>query len=274
MNRQRKRQGFTIIELLIVVIVIGVLASAGLAKYQNFAETSRRKACVGQLHTLETGMAVWETNNTAFAENSKCAFGFTVRAGRLTDTAINPALLAVNTAPASLADAYTTVGAPTNFYNTGAGANGNIGPLNTVIRDDNVWDCPSAGSRYYAGEVQNIPDDYMDTSGAGVSPPAHAGAAVGLGGRYFGVVLGRGNGSNTLSNGGFPNGWIFNNSVATNVNSATPCPQPPFKIMICGCYGTFGTGTGTSNVTGTSNTNQGGPVGPDGSALSRHSTRW
>ena len=30
------RQGFTIIELLIVVIVIGILAAAGIGKYQSF----------------------------------------------------------------------------------------------------------------------------------------------------------------------------------------------------------------------------------------------
>ncbi|MBI3891792.1 MAG: prepilin-type N-terminal cleavage/methylation domain-containing protein [Candidatus Wallbacteria bacterium] len=264
MRPTERRRGFTIIELLIVVIVIGILAAAGLAKYQNFAETSRRKTCLQQLHALETGMAVWETTNTAFAENSKCAWGFTPRTGKLTDTAITPVILNLNTSGtiAAIADANQTVGGPPGFYNSGSS-----GPLGTVIRDDNIWDCPSALSRYYGGEIQNVNDDYMDTTGGGVSP-VHGGTAIGLGGRYFMC-----NGGNTVLNGGYPPGWITGNASATTSSNPTPCPQKPFKVAICGSYGTFGTGSGTSNVPGTNGTNQGGPVGPDGSSLNRHSSR-
>jgi len=275
--KSRKIKGFTIIELLIVVIVIGILAAAGLAKYQNFAETSRRKTCLGQLNSIETGLAVWETNNSGgFAENSKCGWGFTPRTGRLTDTTLSPVtanVLSSGTAGtiAAIGDSYLTVGGPSAFYN-----NATNGPLGSVIRDDNVWVCPSAVSRYYAGEIQNVPDDYLDTTGSGVTPPAHAATAIGLGGRYFMVVCGRGNGSQALSNRGFPGGWIQGASTAATSagETGTPVPQVPFKIAICGSYGTFGTGGGTSNVTGTSATNSGGPVGPDGSTLNRHSARW
>lgn len=276
MRRQRNRKGFTIIELLIVVIVIGVLAAAGLAKYQNFAEMSRRKTCIGQLHTLETGMAVWETNNIAFAENAKCAFGFSTRTGRLDNGAIQPTMLNVNTGVALITDAVagSTVGGPTAFANTGPGAQGNIGPLNTVIRDDGVWDCPAATARYYNSEIQNVGDDYMDTSGGGVGANPR-GAPIGLGGRYIGVVCGKGNGPTALVNGGFPAGLINSGALAAGTNLVAPCPQTPFKIVICACYGTFGVTTGGgSNTPGSTATNQGGPVGPDGSSLSRHSSRW
>jgi len=280
-NTVRTRKGFTIIELLIVVIVIGILAAAGLAKYQNFAETSRRKSCLGQLQSIETGLAVWETNNMSFAENAKTAFGFTPRTGRLTDTTLQPAganILSSGSAGTitSIGDSQATVGGPQAFYN-----NQNSGPLGSVIRDDNVWMCPSALSRYYGGEIQNVPDDYMDTTGGGGSAsgdPTHGGTGIGLGGRYLSVVAGQGNKSISvpISNGGFPGGWIQGASTAATSagNTGTPCPQVPFKIVLCGSYGTFGTGGGTSNVTGTSATNQGGPVGPDGSTLNRHSSRW
>ncbi|MBI3891278.1 MAG: prepilin-type N-terminal cleavage/methylation domain-containing protein [Candidatus Wallbacteria bacterium] len=285
MKRSRTaRQGFTIIELLIVVIVIGILAAAGLAKYQNFAETSRRKTCLGQLQQIEKSFAVWETNYQSFAENSKCAFGFTPRTGKLTNNTnvptINPLPPTAGYQIVAIGDSQTTVGGPDGFVNQGTGGTVFNGPLGNIIRDDNIWVCPSALSRYYGGEKQNVPDDYMDTTGGGVSP-VHGGTTIGLGGRYFFVVAGQGNtstGSTRITNGGFPPGWIVNGSLgvpATTANTLTPCPQVPFKIAICGCYGTFGDGGGAGNNTpGTVGGNQGGPVGPDGSALNRHSTRW
>ncbi|MBI4867659.1 MAG: prepilin-type N-terminal cleavage/methylation domain-containing protein [Candidatus Wallbacteria bacterium] len=275
----RAGKGFTIIELLIVVIVIGILAAAGLAKYQNFAETSRRKTCLGQLHSIETGLAVWETNNQAFAENAKCAFGFTPRTGRLTQTQIQPTaaqiLSGTSGTVGSIADiaAQPTVGGPQAFYSST-----NAGPLITVIRDDKIWVCPSGLSRYYNGEIQNVPDDYMDTTGGGgsaVGAPAHGGTAIGLGGRYGMVVVGRGNtnsGATPICNGGLPAGWI-GSTAAAGTNTAAPSPQTPFKIAVCLSYGTFATGAGAA-APGSSSTNQGGPVGPDGSTLNRHSARW
>src|SRR5205085_1147857 len=108
--------------------------------------------------------------------------------------------------------------------------------------------------------------------------PAHGGSTIGLGGRYLACVCGLGNkalmGSTPMTNGGFPLGWIVSTATATNANTAAPAPQVPFKVVLCGNYGTFGNGAGTSNVPGTTATNQGGPVGPDGSTLNRHSARW
>ncbi len=275
-NKVRTRKGFTIIELLIVVIVIGILAAAGLAKYQNFAETSRRKTCLGQLQTIENGMAVWETTNSAFAANAKCAWGFSTRTGSLTDTLPAGGKLAndssgtIDSIPDDTAS-QPTLGGPQAFYNAPAS-----GPLGSVIRDDKVWVCPSALSRYYGGEVQNVPDDYMDTQGTGVNPTARAGTPIGLGGRYFGCVAGAGNvraGTTPIRNGGFPSGWLQGSLTGNTVNTLSPSPQTPFKVVICGNYGTFG--PSAAPVTpGVAATNQGGPVGPDGSSLNRHSARW
>lgn len=271
MKRTSTRKGFTIIELLIVVIVIGILAAAGLAKYQNFAETSRRKTCLGQLQTIENGLAVWETTNQAFAENSKCAWGFSPRTGRLTDTGTTGSPLAANATIGSITDgtAQPTVGAPTAFTNTT-----NAGPLGSVIRDDKVWVCPSGLSRYYNGEIQNVPDDYLDQNGAGVTPTTH-GTPIGLGGRYGAAVAGNGNarsGTSPIANGGFPAGWTGGNTTGST-SSAQPVPQVPFKLAVCLCYGTFATAGGQTSP-GTNAVNNGGPVGPDGSSLNRHSARW
>ncbi len=265
--------GFTIIELLVVVLIIGVLAAAGLAKYQSFAENARRKICLSHLQGLEEGLAVWETVNNIFAENVKVAFGFTPRTGSLTDTNPVPSVLppGARGAVAPLDDAQPVVGGPTSFTNSLIS-----GPINNVIQDDKIWACPSAVGRYYGGEIQFVPNDYMDTLGSGVGSGPR-GTPIGLGGRYFCVVASPGNRAMnaSITNGGFPAGWIVEGEVPAEENMPSPCPQPPFRIVVCGCYGTFGTGSGAvPTVPGSSPVNQGGPVGPNGSALSRHAARW
>ncbi len=269
---RQSRKGFTVIELLIVVIVIGVLASAGLAKYQNFAETSRRSTCLKQLQTIENAWGVWETTNIAFAESCKSAWGFTTRTGKITSTENIPTELTPTEIPGAIPDSTSqpTASPPLGFVN-----NTQTGPLNSVIRDDKVWVCATALSRYYGAEIQNVPDDYLDVTGGGVDT-AHSGAAIGFGGRYLAVVAGLGNrraGTDPIVNGGFPTGWIHGAAVAASDNALQPCPQTPFKMVICGSWGSFGPGI-NATTPGTDATNQGGPVGPDGSSLNRHSARW
>ena len=277
--RPENRRAFTIIELLIVVIVIGLLAAAAVAKYQNFVETGLRKTCLEQLLTIEKGLAVWESTNQAFSENAKCAFGFTTRTGRLTDYGQNAAMtiLGAGTAVARRNDSnQTTVGGPAKFVNTTRS-----GPLGSVIRDDRVWVCPGAMGRYYGGEIQRVADNYMDTIGGGVTR-AHGGTSIGMGGRYFAAVAGRGNtgtGIRPINNTGFPRGWLNgtgNNALLpTSVNPlASPCPQTPFKIALCGCYGTFGPNGPNNTTPGTAAYNNGGAVGPNRSRWTRHSARW
>jgi prepilin-type N-terminal cleavage/methylation domain-containing protein len=79
---RRARGGFTIIELLIVVIVIGILAAAGLAKYQNFAEQARQRACNGNQKQIESAFAIYGTQNTGFRDSGNQCTRFFPRTGR------------------------------------------------------------------------------------------------------------------------------------------------------------------------------------------------
>ncbi|MBI4867661.1 MAG: prepilin-type N-terminal cleavage/methylation domain-containing protein [Candidatus Wallbacteria bacterium] len=276
------RPGFTIVELLITVVVIGILAAAGLAKYQNFAEASRRKTCLGQMKQIETGFQVWQNNNVAFSRRAKTAWGFSTRAGRLVGTAPDGNPLynfsgnggSSNLAPGPVSGAPLNAdGAPSGFRNDPSGSgNANSGPLTSVIRDDNVWTCPSALKAFYGGEIQNV-DDVLDI---GLRPDRTISLTtnvVGLFGRYGMVFVGDGTDTTgaAFANDSLPGNWVTPRIPST----PSPAPQPPFAIAVCGCYGTYGPSSndlpGTQPISGAGG---GGPVGADNSPLNRHSSRW
>jgi prepilin-type N-terminal cleavage/methylation domain-containing protein len=270
-GRRQSSRGFSLLELLVVVIVVAILAAVGAAKYQDVVTTSQRKTCLQNLQTIEKAMAAWEVENQAFPENAKCGWGLTPRSGKLTGVSCTPSILPDGVTPEAISDIATqpTLGAPSGFCNK----IGN-GPLSGLIRDDKVWICPSALVRSYGSNVQDVPDDYLDLNGGGVVTP-HVDTPLGLSGRYLCAVAGPGTRGQKayLTNGGFHCAWLTGWTTEGSVNSAHPCPQAPFKLAICGCYGTFGPSVYTT-VPGWVAVNGGGPVGPDGSIASRHSARW
>lgn len=64
-SQNSKRKGFTIIELLIVIIIIGILALIGVVAYGNVqqsARNSKRQSDVSSLHTAIEAYAVQNNN--------------------------------------------------------------------------------------------------------------------------------------------------------------------------------------------------------------------
>lgn len=53
---ERKQRGFTLVELMIVVVVMGILASIALPSYQNYVEKSRSRAAMADLVALSTAV--------------------------------------------------------------------------------------------------------------------------------------------------------------------------------------------------------------------------
>lgn len=65
MRSFRTRTAFTLIEILVVVVIIGVLSIIGVSKYTEFITQSRQKGCVSNQSSLDRTVGAWESQNAS-----------------------------------------------------------------------------------------------------------------------------------------------------------------------------------------------------------------
>ena len=68
--RTQKQQGFTLVELMIVVAVVGILAAIAIPAYQRYVLEARRAEAQGYLHDLALRQEKWRVNNPAYASEA------------------------------------------------------------------------------------------------------------------------------------------------------------------------------------------------------------
>lgn len=66
---KKQRLGFTLIELMIVVAVVGILAAIAYPSYQDSVRKGRRAEAITALYGIQLAQEKWRANKTAYTAN-------------------------------------------------------------------------------------------------------------------------------------------------------------------------------------------------------------
>jgi len=68
-DRRRSREGFTLIEILLVVVIIGILAALGVPKLTGHMERARVNAARSDISAISSALSMYELDNGKFPKS-------------------------------------------------------------------------------------------------------------------------------------------------------------------------------------------------------------
>jgi type IV pilus assembly protein PilA len=77
MRMFKKDEGFTLVELMVVVLIIGILVAVAIPVFNSASASARKRACQANLRTLDGAVEQWASANPS---NDKLAVDNTVDA--------------------------------------------------------------------------------------------------------------------------------------------------------------------------------------------------
>ncbi|MEZ9542994.1 type IV pilin protein [Vibrio sp. 10N.286.48.C11] len=76
-NKRTNQKGFTLIELMIVVAIIGVLSAVAIPAYKSYLAKSEAATAAGTLRALMTNIDMYQQENNSFPTNPNLVGGTT-----------------------------------------------------------------------------------------------------------------------------------------------------------------------------------------------------
>lgn len=169
MTTQRQRYGFTLIELMIVVAIIGILAAIAIPNFQRFQARARQAEVSANLKSLFTGLRTQQRkpanpirasgfspergNRYSYHLDDGCAGGFEDRSGiDATGSNTNTCIGADTFKFQSFPPVFPVVSPASAAWNGRASGNG-MGTSSGLFGTDENWDFLAYG----AGDVDNKP---------------------------------------------------------------------------------------------------------------------